>query len=65
LLITRVIAAIRHEFKVPDKSLSIHEFFANPTIQMLASHIVMHQSLAQIRHQELSEAGKEIEEGEL
>ncbi|SEI05577.1 amino acid adenylation domain-containing protein [Rheinheimera pacifica] len=65
LLITRVIAAIRHEFKVPDKNLSIHEFFANPTIKMLASHIVTHHSLAQIRHKELSEAGKEIEEGEL
>uniref|UniRef100_A0A486XU95 Malonyl CoA-acyl carrier protein transacylase n=1 Tax=Rheinheimera sp. BAL341 TaxID=1708203 RepID=A0A486XU95_9GAMM len=65
LLITRVVAAIRYEFKVPDKNLSIHEFFANPTIKMLASHIVMHQSLAQIRLQELSDAGKEIEEGEL
>lgn len=64
LLVTRVIAAIRHEFKVPEQNLSINAFFENPTIRQMAEIISDQHSSAEVKIQELEEAGKVIEEGE-
>lgn len=65
LLITRVIVAVRQEFRVAEDTMSIQQFFMDPTISTLARFILMQGDDVRNRRDEIREAGKEIEEGEI
>lgn len=67
LLATRVISMIRHEFAVSDKVFSLRDFFAQPEIEAIALKIGSHLDgvAAELRKNQLAEAGMQAEEGVL